>query len=185
MNVVENRGVFGENYDALVNNVLLVSGRPGGGLSGQFDSNSRLAIHRMGPHSAGEIISIALWFKTANHEEEMMLMSYVNRFSKKYGPTNRKNDFILTLDKGVPTYFILTLDKGVPTYYFHPQLSFQASGLPSLADGEWHHLALIMPKKIVLCQNSSCMLMVLSLIPYLLATKIRVRSMSFLLLQDK
>lgn len=136
VNVVENLGVYGKNYDALISNVTLVSGRRSGGdLSGQFDYNSRLAIHRMGPHSAGEIISVALWFKTANHEDEMILMSYVNRFSKKYGPPNDKNDFILTLDDGVPTY------------YFHPELPFQALGSPSLADGEWHHLALSMPKK--------------------------------------
>ena len=133
--MIENRGNYGRNYDALISNVSLVSGRPGGGLSGKFDYNSRLAIHRMGPYSAGEVISIALWFKTANQEEEMMLMSYVNRFSEKYGPPNRKNDFILTLDKGVPTY------------YFHPELPFRALGSPSLADGEWHHIALSMPKK--------------------------------------
>lgn len=134
VNVVEKLGVYGENYDALISNVSLVSGRPGGGLSGQFDYNSRFAIHRMGPCSGGEIISFAVWFKTTNAEDDMMLMSYVNRFSKTYGPPNYKNDFLLTLDKGVPTY------------YFHPELPFRASGLPSLA-GEWHHLALTMPKK--------------------------------------
>ena len=135
VNVNANCGVCGGNYDALISNVSFVNEGPGGGTSGQFDYKSRLAIHRMGPYSGGEIISIDFWFKTANHEEEMILMSYVNRFSEKYGPPNDKNDFILTLDNGVPTY------------YFHPELPFRVSGLPSLANGEWHHLALSMPKK--------------------------------------
>jgi len=75
-NVIENRGVYGMHYDALVNNVPLVSGRPGGGLSGQFNESSRLAIHRMGPYSAGEIVSVAFWFKTTHDQEEIILMNY-------------------------------------------------------------------------------------------------------------
>lgn len=89
--MVENRGVYGENYDALISSVSLVSERAG--LSGKFDP------------------------------QQPPCHSY-NRFGRKYGPVDGKSDFILTLDKGVPTY------------YFHPELPFWASGSPSLADGE-------------------------------------------------
>ena len=67
-----NAGVFGMDYDAQVANIELVTEGVFGS-AGVFNTNSRAAIHGMGPHSGRLPISYALWFKTTTYGPRILL----------------------------------------------------------------------------------------------------------------
>ena len=128
---LENLGSFGKQYDAQIGNIELVKGRPGGGRSAQFTHNSRLAIYGVGPLSGGQIVSVSLWFKTSHTENDMVLVYY----GQPWGPSTEKNQLAITLRNGIPTFYI-SRDQ-----------AYTVTGISSIADMNWHHLALTIPKQ--------------------------------------
>ena len=91
-----------------------------------------MAISATSPHSGGEIISYALWFKTQQQKSEMILIFFGNA----YGVSIRKD------------MYTVTLKNGYPILYFGPD-SFLKSDNEDLKlnDGKWHHIAISMPHK--------------------------------------
>ena len=130
---LENKGSFGKQYDAQIGNVQLVQGRPGGTgrSSARFSSDSRLAIYGTGPLSGGHIMSVSLWFKTDHATKEMVLVHY----GSTWGPQLSKD------------HLLVTLRNGVPTFYLGKKKAYTITSIDSIADGEWHHLALTMPER--------------------------------------
>jgi len=128
---LENQGSFSKQYDAQIGNIELVQGRPGGGRSAQFTHNSRLAIYGVGPMSGGQIVSISLWFKTSHAEKDMVLVYY----GQPWGPSWMKDQLVITLRNGIPTFHI-SRDQ-----------AYTVTGISPIADNNWHHLALTMPKQ--------------------------------------
>ena len=130
-----NNGTFGAQYDAQVGNVTLVeSGRVDGKFAGNFTENSRFAIFGVGPYSGGEMVSFSLWFKTNESTNEMIMFHY--------GASGGA--------RGSKDHLTVTLAKGVPVVYFRPEYQLEPDGNGTdLADGEWHQIAISMPKKSV------------------------------------
>jgi len=123
-----NRGSFDQPYDAQVANVKLKYSE--GHSYGVFTNRSRLAIYGTGPHSGGSIISYTLWIKTKN-TSDMILVHYGHVF---HG-TGSKNIYTLTLQNGTPMLYIS------PTAILRPERKYD------LNDGNWHHIAVSMPRK--------------------------------------
>ena len=65
-----NLGSYGRNYDAQNGNIALADGPRG--KAGVFNPNSQMAIYGARPHAHGNMVSYALWLKTAS-EEDMVL----------------------------------------------------------------------------------------------------------------
>ena len=128
---LENLGSFGKQYDAQIGNVQLVEGRPGGGRSARFTDDSRLAIFAMGPLSGGQVVSVSLWFKTSHTQKDMVLVYS----GQRWGPSKKKDQLAITLRNGIPTFYI-SRDQ-----------AYTVTGISSIADMNWHHLALTMPKQ--------------------------------------
>jgi hypothetical protein len=130
-----NNGTFGAQYDAQVGNVELVeSGRVDGKFAGNFTESSRFAIYGVGPYSGGEMVSFSLWFKTNDSTNEMIMFHYGSSGGAE----------------GSKDHLTVTLAKGVPVVYFRPECQLEPNGDGAdLADGEWHQIALSMPKKSV------------------------------------
>ena len=128
-----NNGTFGAQYDAQVGNVALVeSGRVDGKCAGRFTENSRSAIFGVGPYSGGEMVSCSLWFKTNDSTNEMIMFHYRTSSGAK----------------GSKYHVTVTLAKGVALVYFCPECQLEPDGDGTdLADGEWHHIAISMPKE--------------------------------------
>jgi len=123
-----NKGSFDQPYDAQVANVKLNSFR--GRSFGVFTNRSRLAIYGMGPHSGGSVISYALWIRT-HKTSEMILVNYGHSFTGK----STKSSYTLTLQDGTPMLYIS------PTAILRPKMKYD------LNDGDWHHIAVSMPRK--------------------------------------
>jgi len=126
-----NNGSFGQQYDAQVHRISLYKPAVRGAYYAKFYGNSRLGFYAMGPHAAGGIISSAFWFKTMK-EEEMILVHYGDYF-------------------GVNVYFTkdcytLTLNNGTPMLYSSPNSFVKPRDEYNLNDGQWHHVAVSMPK---------------------------------------
>ncbi len=117
---------FGQTYDAQVGNIELVEGKYG--LAGKFTSESRAALYGMGPHSKGEPISYALWFKTVSNETQILL-SY-------QGWWRKENVAILRLNAGIPELVMTPTQKLV-----------SSNSKNYLNTGEWVHIAISMPFK--------------------------------------
>jgi len=128
---LKNHGSFGKHYDAQTGNIQLVQGRRNGGFSAQMSPDSRLAIFGSGPLGAGRIVSVSMWFKTDHDQDEMVLCHY----GSFWGPVPKKKDHLL-----------LTLGRGVPILYIRPGQAYSVA-IDSIADGNWHHVALTMPKQ--------------------------------------
>jgi len=120
-----NRGVFGQNYDAQYGNIVLVDGPRG--KAGVFNPNSQMAVYGAGPHGRGNMVSYALWMKTTS-EEDMVLINTGRAFMRLRGLMN------LNLNDGEPELLIADNERLV------------AKG-QKLNDGQWHHIAVSMPKK--------------------------------------
>jgi len=123
-----NKGNFDQPYDAQVANVKLK--RSEGHSYGVFTNSSRVAIYGMGPHSTGSMISYALWIKTSN-KSEVILVHYGHSF------TANSNKNIYTL----------TLQNGIPVLYISATMTLRPKWNKDLNDGNWHHIAVSMPRK--------------------------------------
>jgi len=129
----ENNGSFGKQYDAQVANIEKQPSRLGGGFAGHFDgNNSRFAIYGVGPFGGGQTISVSLWFKADRNDSEMILMYYGSTWGNKL---KTEKDFIL-----------ISLDRGIPAVYGRHDRTIRTSGISDLANGLWHHVAVVMPK---------------------------------------
>lgn len=134
-NSLPNEGSFGQPYDAQVANVNLSSQANSRNDQayprsyGIFTKNSRLGIYGTGPHSAGSIISYAIWINTAR-KEEMIVIHYGNNFTAK----SRKNIYTLTLSDGNPRLYLSA--KSI----LQPRKNY------NLNDGKWHHIVVSMPR---------------------------------------
>lgn len=134
-----NQGSFDQPYDAQVANVNLRRTKTRS--FGMFTKSSRLAIYGMGPHSGGSMISYSLWIKTKN-ASEMILIHYGHNFSGR----SSKNIYTLTLQNGNPMLYISR------TAILQPKMKYD------LNDGNWHHIAVSMPRKS--CNLSEVMMFV-------------------------
>jgi len=118
-----NRGAFGQNYDAQYGDIDFTDGPHG--LAGVFNPNSQMAVYGAGPHHYGDMISYALWMKTAS-QEDMVLIN-----------TGRA---------GLRGLMNLNLNDGEPELLMADDARLIAKGR-KLNDGRWHHVAVSMPKK--------------------------------------
>jgi hypothetical protein len=121
---LHNTGHFGQDYDAQVSNISLSQGIHN--LAGKFDTHSRAAIWGIGPHALGNKVSYSIWFKTTS-VDSMFLITYESYWTKH-------------------TFMNLMLNNGIPelSYSESQKLSVMSD---RLNDGEWHHLAVSVPKK--------------------------------------
>ena len=120
-----NLGSYGHNYDAQNGNIVLVDGPRG--KAGVFNPNSQMAVYGAGPHAHGIMVSYALWMKTTS-KEYMVLVNTGRGFMGLRGLMN------LNLNDGEPELLIAHNERLV------------AKG-QKLNDGQWHHIAVSMPKK--------------------------------------
>jgi hypothetical protein len=124
--VLPNIGQFGINYDAQMNNIALIYGR--NGKVGRFDIDSRAAVWGMGPHSEGNTVSFALWFRT-DSSGSVILISYEGYWMR-------------------PTVMNLRLQEGTIEMVYSETQKIRGVGVVggrSLNDGLWHHVAISMP----------------------------------------
>jgi len=119
-----NRGVFGQNYDAQYADIDFTDGPRG--KAGVFNPNSQMAVYGAGPHGHGNMVSYALWMKTTS--EEGMVLINTGRGSALRGLLN------------------LHLNDGEPELLLAANARLIAKG-QKLNDGNWHHVAVSMPKK--------------------------------------
>ena len=103
------------------------------GKAGSFNETTRVALWGMGPHSGGVIISYSLYFKTEKHNENLVLIHMGGIFAHRH----ESKEHIMTL----------TLDNGFPSLYINSDTRLVASIENGLSDGEWHNLAVSMPRK--------------------------------------
>lgn len=127
-----NKGTFDQQYDAQVANLELGTGKVGQS-AGVFNLTSRLGIYATGPHSGGETISYAVWIKTTEDDSESIIVHYGSVFK--------------VAKKSVKNIFTLTLNNGNPNLYIKPDTKLETKNNLNLADGSWHHLGVMMPKK--------------------------------------
>lgn len=123
--IFTNRGEFGRHFSALQANVELIDGPRG--KAGRFDEESRMAVFAMGPHHGSHAVSYALWIKTVSGENQLL----VNSGS--------------IWSKVLQGFFNLNLNDGVPEVMVSRSQRLLAEGV-KLNDGQWHHLAVAMPK---------------------------------------
>jgi len=131
---IYNQGQFGAQYDAQVCNLVLGPGRIGG-RSGWFNDRSRMAMIASGPFSAGDVISFGLWFKTWQYESNMVLIHYADYWGGHVRKSQEKD------------HFTLTLESGIPVINTQPVVELRSIDPTNLADGNWHHIAVSMPRK--------------------------------------
>ncbi|MDF7823909.1 LamG domain-containing protein [Pontiellaceae bacterium B12227] len=120
-----NLGSFGKHYSALTANVELMNGPHG--KAGQFNQNSRMGVFAMGPHHSGHAVSYALWVQSTSSENQLLINS-----GTIWG-------------QELKNFFNLHLNDGVPEVMVSKSQWLAAEGI-RLNDGEWHHLAAVMPK---------------------------------------
>ena len=120
-----NRGVFGQNYDAQYADIELADGPRG--KAGVFNHHSQMAVYGAGPHGHGNMVSYALWMKTTS-KEDMVLINTGRDGMRLRGLMN------LHLNNGEPELLMANNERMV------------AKG-QKLNDGQWHHIAVSMPKK--------------------------------------
>ena len=132
MNATEsmhNLGSFAEQYDAQVANIELVPGRNADTLAGKFTPRSRFGVFSIGPYTAGMAHSAALWMRTSVSSKLMMLLYF--------GPdweSGRKDSLRILLHDG--ELRLQFSDNDGP---------FKLTEENMLADGQWHHIAVVMP----------------------------------------
>ena len=123
-----------EQYDAQVGNLALDKGIHG--RAGDFNTDTRVGIWGVGPHSGGHIVSYAMWFKTTG--TQMSLLHFGEMFASKAAGKGNKNILSLALDNGGSPVLYSTIErKLVPSNV----------NLVKLNDGVWNHIAVSMPKK--------------------------------------
>ena len=133
MNTTEsmhNLGSFAEQYDAQIANIELVPGRNADTLAGKFTPNSRFGVFSIGPYTAGMAHSSALWMRTSVPSKVMMLLYF--------GPdwnSSSKDSLGIMLHDGELRLQFSENDHG----------TFKLTEEKMLADGQWHHIAVVMP----------------------------------------
>jgi hypothetical protein len=123
--LLPNRGAFGPHYSALTANMELVDGPHG--RAGRFDAASRMGVFAMGPHHGGHALTYALWMRTTSSENQLLINS------------------CSIWSKALKGFFNLNLDDGVPAVMVSDSRRLMA-GDEKLNDGQWHHLAVVMPR---------------------------------------
>jgi hypothetical protein len=123
--IFPNHGSFGPHYSALTANVELIDGPHGN--AGLFNESSRMGVFAMGPLHGGHAISYALWLRTDSAENQILVNT-----GTIWG-NELKKFFNLHLNNGVPEVLVSE----------HQRLVAEGAGLN---DGQWHHVAAIMPK---------------------------------------
>ena len=137
-----------EQYDAQIANIDFDRGI-NGEYAAVFNNNSRFAINSFGPFGQGETISFSLFFKTTESNKEMILLSYASTYSPYYRDSSGYNstDDEDDLPKDL---FLVTLRGGRPYLYTSHQRYItpiqNAIDAARLDDGQWHHIAVSMPK---------------------------------------
>lgn len=101
--------------------------------SSTWTQNISHSFTATGPHSGGNEISYALWFKTSKTSKNMILVHYGDLFGQMNA--GKRKDM-----------FTLSLEKGIPKLYTSPEKVLTAKS-QSLADDTWHHVAVTMPHK--------------------------------------
>lgn len=119
-----NRGVFGNNYNALTANVELTDGV--NGLAGKFGKDSRMGVFGMGPLHGNRTVSYALWIKTDSSKRQILINT-----GSIWG-------------RQINEFFNLHLNDGVPEVMISNKQWISAEGT-QLNDGKWHHIAVSMP----------------------------------------
>ena len=122
-----NVGSFGMPYDAQISDISLVDGVHGS--AGMFGRESRAAVWGMGPHTGGNTVSYALWFNTQTKRDALLIV-YEGFWAKK-------TEWNLKLSNGTPQL----------VYSFNQMIIPRKWSLTNLNDGNWHHIAVVMPKK--------------------------------------
>jgi len=133
-----NLGSFAQLYDAQIANVTLINEPSNRGTYyAQFTENSRFGIFGNGPHNPGQPVSFALWIKCNQMGKkagvEMILVHYGHTFNVS--------------DKSKKDIFTLTLKNGTPMLHSSPKSTLAPTRSYTLDDGEWHHIAVSMPKQ--------------------------------------
>lgn len=124
---IHNHGIFGAQYDSQVANIDIIPNRVPGNSVGLFHNDSRFAIFGVGPFSGGEIISFSLWIKTKLTSDTILV---------HYGKFIKGKD-----------HMVFFLSNGVPEFKVKPNRVLRAINTPSIADDEWHHIAISMPSR--------------------------------------
>ncbi|MEX0321760.1 MAG: LamG-like jellyroll fold domain-containing protein [Puniceicoccaceae bacterium] len=122
--IISNEGEFGNQYDAFYHDVEFVKGVQG--KAGQFNSGSRMGVFGMGPLELHHPVSYAMWVKTTSTRDQILINTQ-------------------TIWGNKPEVFLnLYLENGVPVGAISHSQNVVAEGV-SINDGEWHHLALVVP----------------------------------------
>ena len=119
-----NEGGFGETYSAIASVRGQVDGPSGKAVL--MDETSRLAVWAMGPLHGGRAVSYGLWIKTTASGNQMLINT-----ASMWGASGG--------------FLNLNLNEGLPEVMIAPGVSLQAEG-ERLNDGQWHHIAMVMPQ---------------------------------------
>ena len=126
-------------YDAQVANLDFDNDdKINGNSSGVFTDKTRVAIYSVGPMGGGEIISWSIFFKTTQTQEQVLVF-----YGGVFGPSERKDIFLLSLKGGNPFLRFTTNRKQYVT----------SENDLNLNDGQWHQIAVSMPKKAACTQK--------------------------------
>ncbi len=123
--IFPNLGSFGPHYSALTAGVKPMEGVRG--KAGLFSEESRMGVFAMGPHHGGHAVSYALWVQSASPENQILINS-----GTIWG-------------QELKNFFNLHLNDGIPEVMVSKDQWLAAEGV-KLNDGEWHHIAAVMPK---------------------------------------
>ncbi|MEA2067787.1 MAG: LamG domain-containing protein [Verrucomicrobiota bacterium] len=124
-----NHGSFGEQYSATAKTQGLVAGR-NGGKSVKLGESSSVWVQSMGPLHSGHAISMSAWIKTTEEGNRLV----INTASIWRGESPNAN------------FMNLNLNNGMPEVMFTSKIALTAVDGTKLNDGEWHHIAVVMPK---------------------------------------
>jgi hypothetical protein len=124
--------LYTEQFDAQVASVDFVGGKVGQ-YAGSFNKSSRLALYGTGPNAGGNIVSFSVWINTSQLKSEMVLIHYGSIFGSNI--------------RSSKDFFTLTLDNGYPRIYTSVDRYMKSSEDINLADGNWHHVGVSMPRK--------------------------------------
>jgi len=123
--VSPNHGELGAHYGAICGNVEQVDGVRG--KAGRFGVNSRMGVFAMGPHYGGRAVSYALWAKTTDGGNLVLV-----NCGSIWG-------------KGLTDFLNLNLNAGIPEVMVAEGQRLVAESA-RLNDGKWHHIAVVMPR---------------------------------------
>ena len=124
-----NHGSFGEQYSAIAKTDGLTEGRRGG-KAVKLGETSSVWVQSMGPLHSGHAISMSVWIKTTAEGNRLV----INTASIWRGENPKAN------------FMNLNLNNGMPEVMFTSKIALTAVTGKKLNDGEWHHIAVVMPE---------------------------------------